>query len=644
MSRQARVLSVMAILGVSGAAIALPYDPTTFAGTFDTTKSTSVARGPGPAILNGVRVFVPWLLPYTDGSQNSSVVGVDANGQIRGAVTTFSANPPPVGTVRVIAAVGSTDAAWPVAGGSVNVFVNEGANPLSNSLGTLLADGTTLWRANFSTLVQNNLEYQTLPSNVNTNPAPSAGTNKVFSNAFPGIDDNPVGSVFLGVPSADRFGPNNALYTAVTMFDGGTAACPSGTAVYINNNNNPNAPFCQWLQAATPIPSNALVSETRQTQPMIKNVVVQTGCTNTLYTTFGVGFSPATGSTTPYSGGSARPLYLIVSPTQSATNGYTLPYVVIRADGGSGVGPANTALRFVSAQATGGGSGPFTGGMFDMNSKGQIVVVREDRSGSVTIYQVLRYDPIIQNCQIVGYNQPVVIAQNGQDGVVTELLNTIYVSGTTPVVVTTSLVPFSGVSIDDDGNVAYVGTTEKFDEVRTVSGTGASGTGPVLFSTTNTLFFYEAPRNTLHRVIAGGQNGDILNNINAGGPQLSLGFFPVDTSSDSFTRAGLAKSGRVLSLTFRNCNQENGVLVSGTAPSVGFTIRGGLLRPGVSGQEASVRGVVQVRLRPFCAGDFTGDGVVNFGDLSVVLGGFGTTYNFSNLSAVLAAFGTNCPQ
>jgi hypothetical protein len=43
-----------------------------------------------------------------------------------------------------------------------------------------------------------------------------------------------------------------------------------------------------------------------------------------------------------------------------------------------------------------------------------------------------------------------------------------------------------------------------------------------------------------------------------------------------------------------------------------------------------------------CPGDFNGDLVVDFADLSVVLGEFGTTYQFSDLSEVLANFGTNC--
>ncbi len=650
MTQTVRTVSALALLGLcAGAAMALPYDPTTFAGTYATTKSTTVVRGTaGP--INNVVVYAPWLLNSTDGQQDSSVAGVDAQGNPVGAVTTFtSGNPPPLNTVRVVAALGSTRAAWPAAGGSNNRFIDEGANNRSDALGTLLADGTAVWRANFAGVDQNNLEYQALPINVNTNPVPSSGAFKVFQEGLPGITGDPAGftDVFLGVPGADRFGPNNDLYTAVTMFDANNGHCPSGTGVYRNNDNNPNAPFCVWRQVNTPIPTNALTSETRQTQPHIKKVNLGAGCSDALYTVFGVGITPGTGSTTPYSGGSARPLFLFVAPTQNVANGYTLPYRVIRADGNGSdpTVPADANFRFISAQATGGGAGPFTGGMFDMNSKGQVVAVRENRSGSVFVFEVLRYDPIVSNCQITGYNPPVVIARNGQDGIVAQLLNTTYVSGPPAAVITSSLVPFSGVSIDDNGNIAFVGTTESFTEVRTVSGTGATGSGPVLYASTNTLFYYEAARNSLHAIVKGGQNGDILSNINAGGPNLGIGFFPVDAATDSFTRAGMNKAGNALSLCFRSNNYANGVyLGSGTTVPAGFTPRGGLLNQG-SGQESSVRGVIQIKFpgRAPCPGDINGDGVVNFSDLNLVLAGFGTTYTFTNLNQVLAAFGQNCP-
>lgn len=649
MNRIVRMLPALALVAVSGAALALPYDTTGAAGTYNTLKSSTVVRGTGSPLTN-IAVFVPWILNRTDASQNASVAGVDANGGVVSAVTTFTGNPPPVNTVRVIAALGTTDAAWPSAGpggSSNNVFLSEGLNPLSNSFGELTGDLTAVWRANFSGGIQNNLEYRALPLNQNS-PAPASGSFQVFDPSFPGIDATP-GSVFLGVPGADRLGQN--LYTGVTMFDGGTGNCPSGTAVYLNDFNDPNAPLVKWLQVNTPIPAPALVTEIRQTQPAVKRINLGQGCADAVSIAFGVGVSPGTGSTTPYSGGSARPLFIVVSPVSAAADGYTLPYRIIRADGGTGVaGPVSNAIRFVSTQATGGGTGPLTGGMFDINSKGQVAAVIEDRTGSVFVYRVVRYDPIVSNCQITGYNAPVVIAQSGQDTILAQVQNTVFVaaSGGNPAqVVTNTLVPFSGVAIDDDGNVAFTAVTEKFDEVRTVSGTGATGVGPVLFASTNDLFFFEAVSNTLHSIVKGGQNGDVLNNAASGGPQLSLGFFPIDTASDSFTRSGLSPTGRALSVAFRSCSFENGVLVPGaTPPSAGFTIRGGVLRPGVAGQETSVRGVVNIKLpaaQTPCPGDYNGDRIVNFLDLNIVLSGFGTTYNFINLNLVLSNFGVACP-
>jgi len=45
-----------------------------------------------------------------------------------------------------------------------------------------------------------------------------------------------------------------------------------------------------------------------------------------------------------------------------------------------------------------------------------------------------------------------------------------------------------------------------------------------------------------------------------------------------------------------------------------------------------------------CPGDINGDGVVDFADLSAVLGEFGAAYDFADLSAVLANFGADCNE
>ena len=90
----------------------------------------------------------------------------------------------------------------------------------------------------------------------------------------------------------------------------------------------------------------------------------------------------------------------------------------------------------------------------------------------------------------------------------------------------------------------------------------------------------------------------------------------------------------------------------------GLIDRGGSLRPGLAG-ETSVRGLAVVTLGAFtrdCPADSTGDGVVNFSDLNIVLANFGAsgasvacfdgngdgTINFADLNATLAAFGQSC--
>lgn len=73
-------------------------------------------------------------------------------------------------------------------------------------------------------------------------------------------------------------------------------------------------------------------------------------------------------------------------------------------------------------------------------------------------------------------------------------------------------------------------------------------------------------------------------------------------------------------------------------PPVLTTATIGLFRPG-----SQANPTIQV-LGPAClvAGDLNGDGVVDFADLSLVLGNWGTLYNFSHLNFVLSNFGQEC--
>lgn len=636
-------LSAIALaIACGAAATAANYDPTGQAGRYETTKSASLVRGVGAA-FSGVKVWVPWLLDNANANMNSAAVEIDqASGRPISAVTTFTGNPPPTGTVRVIAALGTKDADW-ATGQSNNVFISEGTNARSNSIDSLITDGTLVWRANFSGGVQNNHEYQALPFNVSTAAPANTGTSRVFDPLAPGIDATAGGSVFLGVSAADRLG--SALYTGSTMFEGGTGACPVGTAVYVDGNNNPNAPFAVWTQLNCPLLPGSSATDARQTQPAVERLASDCVPAGEVYACFGVGFSPASG--TPFSGGSARPQYLVIDRVDA--NGFSDGYAFIDADGDNSLSTGDNSFRFVSTQATGSGTGPVTGGMFDINAKGQVVAIRENRSGSLTGYDVLLWNPIRgANCRITGYSQPRVIATAGQDTVQTNVVNTFWnAAGAPPAPVTNVLVPFSGVAIDDDGNVAFTAITEQFAENRdvTVPPDGIPD-GPVLLSSTNTVFFWHHSTGTLHAVLKGGQNGDTLTALT--GANLRVGTFPVDTASDAMTREGLSETGKAIAVCFRS---------QGTDSLGLFDINGGALSPNLPA-EAPVRGVVVLTMGAVtrtCPGDTDGDNDVDFIDLNRVLsdftmqmGGLPSDLNddgrvdFLDLNINLSFFGGNC--
>ncbi len=643
-------LGAAALMAASGAALAINFDPTTQAGQYDQTKAAVRVRGANGA-FNAVKVWAPFILDETDAGFNAAVVETDANGLPYGAVTTFFGGASTT-AVRTVTAFGTTDAAN--GGRSNNVFINEGPVNKSNSFGAMLPDGTVVWRANFSTAApaQNNIEWMPIAWPANTG-APPANGSRVFG-AFAGIDGLP-GNVFLGTPGAEKRGTN--LFVAVTTFDPNAQDVPSGANVWGNaqaGGVNPNAPVDSWLSLNVPVPTippGETAGDSRQTQPMIKNTKLpcDTSGDGTLHVAFGVGFSGGS----PFTGGASRFLYFIVDKVDGSN--FTNGFAFIDADGDNNLNTANPDQRFVDHQATGGGGEPFVGGLFDMNKCGEVVVVWEDRSVTPRAYEVRLYRPIYDtnSCSITGYSAPVVVARAGQDTIQNNVQNTFLDnSQNPPAPFTDSLSPFSGVSIDDNGNVAFVGVTEQFSEIRDVNNDQIPD-GPVLLNTTNDLFFWERSSRSLFSVVRGGQNGDTLNDI-AGADHLKLGFFAVNVASDTFNRDGLSETGRTLALSFRSGGNEGAV----DTDMDGFDDNGGVLRPG--GAEQAVRGIVTVAMGAFdnsnppCA-DINFDGVTNFADLNTILGQFNQTgcclsgdldgndaVNFGDLNLVLGQFNTSC--
>lgn len=644
-------VAAAALLMVSGAALAINFDPTLQAGQYDTTKAATRVRG-SSGVFGMVRVWSPFILDETDAAFNGAVVETDTAGLPFGAVTTFFSAASPT-AIRTVTAFGTTDAAN--GGRSNNVFINEGPVNKSNSFGTMLPDGTVIWRANFSTLApaQNNIEWQPIAWPANTAAPPASGT-KVFG-AFGGIDGL-AGNVFLSTPGAEKRG--QSLFIANTTFDPNAIDVPSGVNVWANVQGggvNPNATADTWLSLGVPvptIPAGETAADSRQTAAMIKNATLP--CVSDpfgrLYTAFGVGFSGGT----PFTGGASRFLYFIVDEVNGSN--YADGFAFIDADGDNNLNSANPDIRFIDHQATGGGTEPFTAGMFDMNKCGEVVVVREDRTVTPRMFEVLLYRPNYAqgaSCGIAGYQPPVVIARAGQDtieiNVQTTFLDT---AQNPPAPFTDTLSPFSGVSIDDAGNIAFVAVTAQDFEIRDVNSDGTPD-GPVLLNTTNDLFFWERTSRSLHSVVKGGQNGDILDDI-GGTDDLAIGFFPVNVSSDSFNRDGLSEVGRTLALSFRSGGNEGAT----DTDMDGFNDNGGVLRPG--GAEQAVRGILTVAMGAFenanppCA-DINFDGATNFGDLNIVLGQFNATascltgdlngdgaVNFADLNIVLGQFNTAC--
>lgn len=644
MNRTKISIGALALVATAGAAFAIDYDPTGQAGRFLVSRPATVQAGSGGSFADSL-VYVPVILDEDDGLLNSPAVqnNMSLNNTPFGAWTTFSsvAGSPPV---RVVGAFGSTDASNP-GGGSNDVFLSEGAITASNTIGNLVADGTLVYRANFNSSVpQNNLEVRQIMWPMNTPGGSITGSspNRVFG-AFPGIDGLVGGTAQLGTPGAARF--QNDLFTGVATFNGGTAAVANGVNIYKNLGNDPIAPEALWLQNSVVLPTlpgpAPLAGEVRQTQPAVQVVDLPNG-TRTVYTMFGVGFSPgAGGSGAPYSSGSARPVYFVVDEVTSG--GFSDGFAFIDADGDNDLNIANPDVRFIDHQATGGGASPFVGRQFDMNSRGQVVALYEDRGVTPRVFEVRLFNPIFSSAgdRITGYSAPITVARSGQDGIVDELQS---IAGTPSAPI--FLVPFGGVALDERGRVAFTAVTEKFE---TPAGPGLIR----LQNTTNDVLVWEPCTMSLHSVLRGGQNGDVLTSNN--GVELSLGIFPIDQSSDGFTGAGFSDVGGHIAVIFRENADEGGV----DRDADGLLDKGGSLRPGLA-TEASVRGIAVLTLGAFtreCPTDANGDNITNFSDLNAILSAFGTsgatvecldtdgngTINFADLNAVLSAFGQNCP-
>lgn len=659
--RSTIILGGATLVALAGTAHAVDFDPTMQAGQYETTQAATVVRGTGGNYEN-VTISVPFILPEDQSLFDATAVQKDPNSdRPLGAVTTFTND---LTNIQAVIALGSSDLAFPM--GSNNAFLGEGTQfNRSNAIGTLLPDGTLVWREAFDFNTQNNIGYETIMVEPQTAGMDVGDTaeNLLFDTSAPGIGDGTnlnSGFAALGNPGAAR-DETGQLYVGMTGFDGFEGTIPRGCAVWAApamGGVDPNTTVEEWLQDDTTgdlLPSGESANDVRQTQPHLQRVVSPDTGNSQVLALFGVGISGGMNLT----GGSADPRYLVID-SATAGDGYA-GAIFIEADGAGGnpltsadINNTNPAFSFIDHQATGGGVGPFVNSQFDMNVNGDVVALWKDESASIDVFEIRLYRAIWSGDSITGYEAPIAVARSGEDGIEENVV----VQGTdgmgNPIDVT--LVPVTGPAIDDEGRVAFVALTNAVFE----AGQFIGGTNSVYVWRPSDNARGVTSDGTLHEVARGGLNPDILadadpSDSTGGDLSIELGFFPVDpqNTGDAFSRSSFSDEGGFICVAFRDGipndpAAQGGVLFDPDMPE--------------DTTDQSVRGVVMIELGEFtamdptCLGDCNGDGVVNFGDLTSVLFAFGDasgspagcdanedgSINFGDLTATLFQFGP-CP-
>jgi hypothetical protein len=666
-----RITAIAALIATAGLAVAsnetsyIPggdADPivqstAALSGQYSATVASQAVYGTGGF---NASVAVPVLLDRDDVFINSPVAWNSPSGPA-GFITTFGQGSNGSGRGVVLSYNASGNA----------VIIDEGANNRSNSPGEVLADGTWMFRANFGgTPLQNNIELFRNAQNALPGSGIKAAPNgtKVFR---PGFDIDGVGpagvQAQLSMPTG--LARPNGFFLSQANFNPGDSGVPVGVNIWNISytqlgNIGIEAPNFTWPQVFAPIVvapngSQPGTGQIRFTKPQMFTVP---GCSET-FVVFGVGY---TGQ--PFSGGNFGSRLFVIDKLDASEsfNGFgtfdnTLgTYQIIKADGGNVLNPTNPDQRFVTGGATGGTG--FVPTRFGVNNQGQIVAVHEDFSTSGgTTYQVRLYNPVVNNCTVT-YPDFEIIATTGvvyDDGTQFTPFFQTNVNLTDPdnPVITTSAnnTPFSGVSIDDNGNITFTANDALFTEERIVNpGSPNEVTAEFVYATNTSLYHYHAASQSLHRIVSGGQSGAEFSST--GNPDLKLGRFPV-SNNDSDAFGGFSANNGVATVMFTNGFDD---VRSGDLPPSGNVQDGGQLNPGTMNRQG-VRGVALVALgdydpdfgKPGCLGDANNDGIVNLADLNLVLGNFGQTVepntngdvtgdgqvNLSDLNLVLANFG-----
>ncbi len=665
-----RITAIAALIATAGLAVAsneTPYVPgpaadplvqstAALSGQYSATIGSEVVYGSGGF---NATVSIPVILDRSDVLLNAPTAWNSPFGAA-GFITTYGNGSNDTGQGVVLSFNSAGNA----------VIINEGVNTTSNSAGQILEDGTWLFRSNFNGTfgptvppTQNNIEVFRNAANAlpGSGIKPSTQGTAVFSNTV------------IGSASGTRITIPTGISRPGGFFLGQSNFTPSGSIGALSGINvwNVSVPSelgsvdvstsdFVWEQAAGPVPTSAggqspsALSHARFTNPQFFAI---DGCPNP-FVIWGVGYTGS--SSHPYSGGAFGSLYFVVDNLDPNDSFFGWSnYGILKADGGNSLNPTSNEQRFVTT----GASGNFVSPRFDVNSSGQLVVVHEDfsTSGGAT-YQVRLYNPVFDGCTVT-YPDFEVIASTGvvyDDGTeftpfVDTFLNT--EDPDNPIVEqSANNTPFSGVSIDDEGNISFTATDGLFFEERVIDPVNYPElTAQVVFASTTSLYHYHAASQSLHRIVSGGQNGSILSST--GNPDLQIGRFPVDNNdSDSF--GAFSANNGVAAINFRNGFDDARIL---NPPASGNVQNGGQLNPGTTSRQG-VRGVVLVDLGdydpnfgggPNCIGDADGSGLVNLDDLNLVLTNFGASVdpgtsgdvddngvvNLDDLNIVLTNFG-----
>ena len=609
----ARTLATAALLaGVAGSAVsAAPFTDNVVSDNFSATVTPTAIYGMGT--LGDVTITVPLTILSAGQFLNQPNVAI-VDGEPLVSVSTSGTAAP-----SVVLSVSKTGTA---------IVWQETDNFLSNNAGKILSDGAFVARSRFNSFTpQNNIEAADLSNFIPGSEAAPLGDGgtKLFQQTD-GIDVMGTGGAFVSIPSFSANGAN--YFVGQSNFSNSGSTMRIGVSVWSTDlsqfDMDPQVQSSDWHWPqffapdfiALDAKGMEIISGSGDRRFSVPNTFTL-DC-GTQYCVFGYGISGG-----GFSGGSAAVYTLVVdelTPGGSLNNWSAgLDPVFVDADGDASLDTTDLEQRF-SAAEQGNGSASDVAPLWDVNDSGVIAIVHENGDAAEgDRWEVRRYTPTVENCEITGYTMEVIASTDPVGGVTPGVFVAPAFDDGGEVF---TVQPFGGVSIDNAGNIAFTGVTAIVSE---------NPDGSTDDFTTG-LFYYANDSSSLFQIATGGTGGDLLS---GSGDNLVLGSFPIDRQSDAFSAWSLSDEGNTMALAFR-------------PGSGGGTIAGGA---------TNVRGVAIIEIGEEmmveCPGDANGDNAVDLADLNLVLGNFGmmtangdtngdNMVDLADLNLVLGNFGTSC--